>query len=171
MKVFARNVAIVFAVVVGLVLACGLYRHFLFDDGGTKKQAESFSPMTNWELVHTETDHKTPMNRDKTPETSLAYIDHDTNATRDNFAAFVDELAGANISEKPSDPSMSQFFYCATENVQPDDLDCSAEFKKKTENGAFHYRINVYYPEDKNSEIWVTISPTEHIGKVQGPGL
>lgn len=171
MKVFARNVTVVFAVVAGLVLAYGLYRYFLLDDGGTKEQAESFSPMPNWELVHTETDHKTPMKRDKIPETSLAYIDHDTNATRDNFAAFVDELAGANISEKPSDPSMSQFFYCATENVQPDDLDCSAEFKKKTENGAFHYRINVYYPEDKNSEIWVTISPTTHVGKVQGPGL
>ena len=171
MKAFVRNVSVVFTVAAVLVLICGLYRYFLFDDGGTKKQAEAFSPMSNWELVHTETEHKTPLNRDRIPETSLAYIDHDTNATRDNFASFVNELAEFNISERPSDPSMSQFFYCATENVQPDDLDCSAEFKKETENGAFHYRINVYYPEDKDSEIWVTISPTEHIGKVQGPGL
>lgn len=158
----------IIAVIVGLFFG---YRVFLCDDGGTKQQAKQFQPMKNWNLVYKETIYKTPFDKDIVPETSLAFTDNDTNATRDNFAKFVDDLAGFELSKAESDPSISQFYYCAIENLQPNDLECSAEFKKETDDGNFHYRINVYFPEDKDSEVWVAISPTSHVGKMQGPGL
>lgn len=166
-----RRVLIVFVIAAALVGLFLGYRVFLCDDGGTKKQAEQFQPMDNWELVYKETTYKTPFNKDTVPETAYAYTDSDTNATRNNFASFVDAMAGFELSKTKPDKDLAQFYYCATENLQPDDLECSAEFKKKTDNGDFHYRLNVYFPEDKGSEVWVTVSPTDHIGKIQGPGL
>lgn len=166
-----RRLLTVLAIIGVIVGAFFGYRVLLCDDGGTKKQAEQFQPMENWELVYSETVRKTPFKKDIVPETSLAYTDSNTNATRDNFAEFVDNLAGFELSKAESDPILSQFYYCATENLQPNDLECSAEFKKETDEGNFHYRLNVYFPDDKGSEVWVTISPTSHVGKIQGPGL
>lgn len=166
-----RRLLTVLAIIGVIVGAFFSYRVILCDDGGTKKQAKQFQPMENWELVYSETVRKTPFKKDIVPETSLAYTDNNTNATRDNFAEFVDNLAGFELTKAESDPTLSQFYYCATENLQPNDLECSAEFKKETDEGNFHYRLNVYFPEDKGSEVWVTISPTSHVGKIQGPGL
>ena len=129
-----RRVLIVFAIVAVLVGLFLGYRAFLCDDGGTKKQAEQFQSMDNWELVYKETTYKTPFNRDIVPETVYAYADSDTNATRDNFAGFVDKMAGFELSKSESDKDLAQFYYCETESLQPDDLECSAEFKKKTDN-------------------------------------
>lgn len=159
---------IIVGIIAGTVFA---YARFLRDDGGTKYQAEKFQPMHNWELVYKETTHKSMFNKEVVPETTLAYIDQDTNATRDAFASYVDDLAGFALSQSEPDPSLAQFYYCETEDLAPDDLECSAEFKKDTSEGMFHYRINVYFPENEGSEVWVSISPTSHVGKMQGPGL
>ena len=98
-----RRALIVFTIVTVLVGMFLGYRAFLCDDGGTKKQAEQFLPMDNWELVYKETTYKTPFNKNTVPETAYAYTDSNTNATRNNFARFVDKMAGFELSKSEPD--------------------------------------------------------------------